>query len=159
MIFNCSAAGDAESFVSQHVDCFAIGNAEGSVAVGIGDSVAEGFVQSMAEGFGGTFWVDFVGHHSSPLLHALPHFCKWGNTVPMSIFLWLVWAFVMVWGIAAILGCSSVLMVGAGVGTGVGGIGHSFLVLNRFSDAKHALAQGVPCLTGALGISSSGGGL
>ena len=62
-------------------------------------------------------------------------------------------------GIAAILGCSSVLMVGAGVGTGVGGIGQSFLVLNRFSDAEPALGQGVPCLTGALGISSSGGGL
>ena len=65
----------------------------------------------------------------------------------------------MVQGIAAILGCSSVLMVGAGVGTGVGGIGQSFLVLNRLSDAKPALGQGVPCLTGALGISSSSGGL
>ena len=31
----------------------------------------------------------------------------------------------------------------------------SFLVLNRFSDANPALGQGVPCLTGALGISSS----
>ena len=67
----------------------------------------------------------------------------------------------MVLGIVAILGCSSVLMVGAGVGTGVGGIGQSFLVSNRYPDAKLALgqAQGVPCLTGALGISSSGGGL
>ena len=48
---------------------------------------------------------------------------------------------------------------GAGVRTRVRGIGHSFLVSNRFSVAKHALGQGVPCLTGALGISSSGGGL
>ena len=62
-------------------------------------------------------------------------------------------------GITAVLGCSSILMVGPGVVTGVGGIGQSFLVLNRFSDAKPALGQGVPCRTGALGISSSGEGL
>ena len=64
----------------------------------------------------------------------------------------------MAWGIAAILGGGSLLMVGAGVGTGVGGISQSFLVLNRFSQADPTLGQGVPCLTGALGISSSGGG-
>ena len=63
---------------------------------------------------------------------------------------------VMTWGISAILGCSSDLMVGVRVGTEVGGIGQSFLILSRFSDAKPALGQGVPCLTGALGISSSG---
>ena len=44
MIFDCSLVGDAESFVSQHVDCFVIGDAKGFVVVGIGDSVAEGFV-------------------------------------------------------------------------------------------------------------------
>ena len=66
---------------------------------------------------------------------------------------------VMAQGIATFLGCSSVLMVGASVETGVGGTGQSFLVSNRFSDAKPSLGQGVPCLTGALGISSSGGGL
>ena len=64
----------------------------------------------------------------------------------------------MALGIAAILGCSLVLMVWADVGTGVGGIGQSFLVSNRFSDADPTLDQGVPCLTGALGMSSSGGG-
>ena len=82
MIFDCSVAGDAESFVSQHVDCFVIGNAEGFMAVGIGDSVAEGFVQSGAEGFGVTFLADFVGCHPSPLLCVLLHFCKWDNVVP-----------------------------------------------------------------------------
>ena len=45
------------------------------------------------------------------------------------------------------------------MGTGVGGIGQSFLVSNRFSDAKPALGQAVLCLTGALGMPSSGGGL
>ena len=50
-------------------------------------------------------------------------------------------------------------MVGAGVGTGVGGISQSFLVLNRFSEADAALGQGVPCLTVVPGMSSSGGGL
>ena len=44
----------------------------------------------------------------------------------------------MAWGIAAILVSSSVLMAGAGVGTRVGGIGQSFLVLNRFSEVDHA---------------------
>ena len=39
------------------------------------------------------------------------------------------------------------------------GIGQSFLVSNRFSDADPELGQGVLCLGGALGISSSGGGL
>ena len=43
--------------------------------------------------------------------------------------------------------------------TGVGGIGQSFLVSNRFSNAEPALGQGVPCLTGAPGMSSRGGGL
>ena len=43
MIFYCSVGGDAESFVSKHVDCFVIGDVEGSVTVGIGNSVAEGF--------------------------------------------------------------------------------------------------------------------
>ena len=50
-------------------------------------------------------------------------------------------------------------MVGADKGTGVGGIGQSFLVLNRFSEADPALGKGVPCLTGSLEMSSSGGGL
>ena len=81
MIFDCSVAGD---FVSQHIDCFVIRDAEGFVAVGIGDSVAEGFLQSGAEHFDGTFMADFV--------HCHLHFCKWGNAVPMSFFLWLVWA-------------------------------------------------------------------
>ena len=67
--------------------------------------------------------------------------------------------FFMAWGIAAILGGSSVSMVGVGVGTGVGGMGQSFLVSNRFCEADPVLDQGVPCLTGALGMSSSGGGL
>ena len=66
---------------------------------------------------------------------------------------------VMVHGIASVLGCSSVLMVGVGVGTGVGERGQYFLVSNRFSDAKPALGQGEPCLTEALGMSSSDRGL
>ena len=65
----------------------------------------------------------------------------------------------MALGIAAISACSSVLMVVAGMGTTVGGIGQSFLVSNRFSEADPTLGQGVPCLTGALGMSSSGEGL
>ena len=66
MIFDCSLAEGAgsfvavavtgteaaESFVSQHIDCFVVGDTEGFVAVGVGDSVTEGFVLSGAEGFG-----------------------------------------------------------------------------------------------------------
>ena len=65
----------------------------------------------------------------------------------------------MAWGIAATWGASSVFTVEAGVKTGVGRIGQSFLVSNRFSDADPELDQGVLHLGGALGISSSGGGL
>ena len=46
-----------------------------------------------------------------------------------------------------------------GVGTGAGGIGQSFLVLNELSEADPALGKGVLCLTRTLGMSSSGGGL
>ena len=131
----------AESFVSQHVDCFVFGDTEGFVAVGIEDSVAGGFVWSGAEGFGGTFLADFADCHPNPLLHVLLHFCKWGREDCCRIF------------------SCSVLIVGVDVGTGVGGIGQSFLVSNRFSDVEPALGQGVSCLTGALGMTSSGGGL
>ena len=65
----------------------------------------------------------------------------------------------MVLGSTAVLGCSSVLMLGTVVGTGVKGIGQSFLVSKRFSEADPLLGQGVPCLIGALRMSSSGGGL
>ena len=85
MIFDCSVAGDAESFVSQHVDCFVIGDAEGSVAMGIGNSVAEHFVQSWARGFGGTFWGTFVGHHPSPLSPCSSVYCKWGNVAWLGL--------------------------------------------------------------------------
>ena len=51
-------------------------------------------------------------------------------------------------------GGDSVFMVRAGVGTGVGGVGQSYLVLNRFSEADPVFSQGVPCLTRALGMSS-----
>ena len=158
MIFDCSVTGHAEKFVSQYVDNFVIGDAEEFVSVGIGDFVAEGFVQSGAEGFGGAFLADLVDHHPSPLLHVLLHFAN-GQCSPHEHFSVACLGIVMAQGIAVILGCSSVLMVGAGVETGVGGIVQSFLVSNRFSDAKPALGQGVPCLTWALGIFSSGGGL
>ena len=50
-------------------------------------------------------------------------------------------------------------MVGTDVGAGVGGIGQSFLGSNRFSEVDPALGQRVPCLIGALGMSSKGGGI
>ena len=61
------------------------------------------------------------------------------------------------WRIAAIWGGVSVFTMG--VGAGVGGIGQSFLLSNNFYEDDPVLGQGVPCLPGALGMSSSGGGL
>ena len=128
MIFDCSLAGDAGSFVavamtkaaessvSQHVDCFVVGDTEGFVFVGIRNSVAEGVVCSGAKGVGGAFLADFVDCHPNPLLCVLLYFWKWGNAVSMSIFQWLVWALSWHGGVAAVLVCCSVLMVGAGKG-------------------------------------------
>ena len=59
------------------------------------------------------------------------------------------------WGIAATWGGTSVLTVGVGVGV----IGQSFLALNKFLEVDPVLGQGMASLTGALGMSSSGGGL
>ena len=67
--------------------CSVAGGTEGFVAVAVAMAWAE-----TAKSFGGAFLTDFVDHHPSPLLCALLHICKWGNVVPMSIFLWLVWA-------------------------------------------------------------------
>ena len=63
------------------------------------------------------------------------------------------------WGITTTWGGASVFTVGADVGVGVGGIAQSFLVSNRFLEVDPVLSQGIPCLTVALGISSSGGRL
>ena len=49
--------------------------------------------------------------------------------------------------------------MGAGVGAGVGGIGQSFLISNRFSEADPVLGQEVLALARTLGMSTSGGGL
>ena len=93
MIFDCSVAGD---FASQHIHCFVIRDAEGFLAVGVGDSVADGLVQSGAEGFGGAFLVDFVDHHPSPLLHVLLCFCKCSPHEHFSV---VCLGIVMVWGL------------------------------------------------------------
>ena len=82
-----------------------------------------------------------------------------GQCSPHEYFSVACFGITLAWQIAATWGGSSVSMVGMGGGTGAGGIGQSFLVLNKFSEADPALGQGVPCLTGALGMSSSGGGL
>ena len=67
----CSVVGGTESFVTQDDDCSVAGGTEGSVTGGI-------------EYFGSAFLVGSAYHHPSPLC-ALPHSCKWGNVVPMSI--------------------------------------------------------------------------
>ena len=160
MIFDCSLVGSAGSLVAmaraEGAESFVL-QLEGFVAVGIGGSAAEGFVWSGAKGFGGTSLADFVDCHPNPLLHVLLHFCKGGSVVPTCNPLLLVWGAFITLGIAATWGGASVFMVGADVGTWAGGIGQSFLVSNRFSEVDPALGQGVPCLTGALVISSKGG--
>ena len=95
-----------------------------------------------------------------PVLFSILFFnFAYGQCGPQEHFSVACLGITMAWVIAAILGGSFVLMVGAGVEAGVGGVGQLFLVSNRFSEAYPALGQGVPCLTGALGTSSSGGGL
>ena len=86
-------------------------------------------------------------------------FLQMGQCGPHEHFSVACLGITMAWGIAAAWGGSSVLIVGAAVVAGVGGIGQSFLVSSRFSDVDPELGQGVVCLGGALGISSSGGGL
>ena len=110
-----------------------------------------------AEGFGVHPWLILL---IIPVLFSMLFFIFANGAIgPHEHFSVTCLGITMTLRIASILGCSSVLMVGAGVGTGVGGIGHSFLVLNRFSDADPALHQGVPCLIGTLGMSSSSRGL
>ena len=80
------------------------------------------------------------------LFHVLPHFYRWGNVVPMSITSVTCFGVTITPGIAAIWGGVSVLMMG--VAAGVGEIGQSFLVSNKFYEADPVLDQGVPCLIG-----------
>ena len=77
----------------------------------------------------------------------------------MNIFSATCFVVTIAQGITATWGGASVFTLGAGVGVGVGGIGQYFLISNKYCEADTVLGQGVPCLTGALGMSSSGGGL
>ena len=108
----------------------------------IGDSAAGGFAWSGARGFGVHSWLNL--QIAIPVLFSV--FFIFANGAVQS-----PWAFsavclgiVMTWGMAAVLSCSSVLMVGAGAGTGVGGIGQSFLVSNRFLMPNLHWAKGYP---------------
>ena len=79
-------------------------------------------------------------------------FLQMGQCSPHEHFSATCFGITIAWGIAATWGGASVFTVGADVGVGVGGIGQSFLVSNKFLEADPVLGQGVPCLTGALGI-------
>ena len=61
------------------VECSVAGVAEQSVAGG-----AECFVAGAVVCFWGAFLVAHSVCCHPSLLHALPHFCKWGNVVPMK---------------------------------------------------------------------------
>ena len=66
-----------------------------------------------------------------------------GQCGPQEHFSVVCLGIIMAWRNVAILGGFSVLMVRAGVGTGVGGIDESFLVSSKFSKADPELDQGV----------------
>ena len=71
------------------------GGTEGFVAIAVvvtGAGAGAGAGAQVAESLGGAILADFVDYHPSPLLCAFLCFCKWGNAVPMTIFLRLVWA-------------------------------------------------------------------
>ena len=133
MIADCSVVGGTEGSVAQGVDCPVVG--------GTGYSAAGG-----TERFGGTSLVGFANHHPSPL-HALLHFCKWGNVVPMSIFCGLLKHYHDLGDYSnfGLFFCFD----GWGGSGNWGRNGQSFLVSNKFSDANPVLGQGVSCLTGA----------
>ena len=119
----------------------------------------ECFVADVAECFVGAFLVVLSACHSPNLPHVPLHSCKWSNVIPMSISLQLAWAspshrWLLLPGVGL-----HFFTVGASVGVGVGGIGQSFLILNKFLGADLVFGQGEPCLTGVLGMSSIGGGL
>ena len=109
--------------------------------------------------FCGTSLVVLSSCHHPNLPYVPLHSCKWGNAVLISISLQLAWALPSHGGIDATWGGASVFTVGAGVGISVGGTGQSYLISNKFLEADPVLGQGGPFLTGALGMSSSGGGL
>ena len=77
MTADCSVAGGTEHFAAGGADSFVTQAADCSVARG---------TEWGAEYFRDVFWVGSTHYHPS-LLHVLPHSYKWGNTVPMSIFL------------------------------------------------------------------------
>ena len=63
------------------------GSSDCSVAGGFvhsGAGVVEHFVAGGTESFGGAFLVALSDHCCPNLLCALPHYCKWGNPVPMN---------------------------------------------------------------------------
>ena len=110
--------------------------------------------------------LSILGVHSWLVLHiSMPGFfmffliLQMGQCSPHEHFSVACLSITMTWGIAAILGGSSVLVVAAGMGNRVWGIGQSFLVSNKFSEADSALDQGVPYLSKALGMSSRSVGL
>ena len=82
-------------------------------------------------------------------------FMQMGQSGPHEHFSTTCLGITIAQGIAAVQGGTSAFTVGAGVR----GMCQSFLVSNKFSVAGTELGQGVSCLTGALGMSSSGGGL
>ena len=160
MIFDCPLAGDVGSFVvmagAEAAEHFVF-QLEGFVAVSIGSFTAEGVLWSGAESFGGAFLADFVDCHPNPLLHVFLHFFQMGQCSPHMQFSAACLGASITLGMAGTWGGAYVFMIGANVGTGAGEIGQSFWVSNRFSEFEYALGQGVPCLTGALGMSSKGG--
>ena len=69
--YDCSVAGDTVYVVTGGAVC-----SGAVVAVCFGAGGAEYFV--------GTSLVALSAYHHPNLLHAFPHFCKWGNVVPMN---------------------------------------------------------------------------
>ena len=78
-------------------------------------------------------------------------FLQMGQCGPHEHFLVAYFGVTITQGITTIWGGASVLMVGAGMGTGVGGISKYFLVSNKFSEADPVLGQGVHYLNWGTG--------
>ena len=141
MTADYSVAGDTECFVAGDVERSVTQNGDISVAGG-----AENMVAGGTEYLGcilGLFCM--LPSQSSSCSSLFLQMWQCGPHEHLSV---VCLGITMAQGIAATWGGSSVLMMGAGVGTGAGGIGQSFLVLNKFSEVNPALGQGVLCPAG-----------
>ena len=130
-------AGGTEGFGAGGTRYSVTGATEHSAAGGAGAEIAENSVAVVFVHFGAAFLVDFVYFYPSPLPVFFFIFAN-GAMWSLCAILCSLSGVTITLGIAVSWDGASVFMAGADVGTGVGGIGQSFLVSNRFTEIDPA---------------------